>query len=30
LLAPGPALGIFAMLRLRMRPEAAAIAGGRG
>jgi MFS family permease len=30
LLAPGPALGIVAMLRLRASPEAARIAGGRG
>lgn len=30
LLAPGPALGVVAMLRLRARPEAARIAGGRG
>jgi MFS family permease len=30
LLAPGPALGILAMLRLRGSPEAARIAGGRG
>ncbi len=30
LLAPGPALGVVAMLRLRVRPEAARIAGGRG
>jgi MFS family permease len=29
-LAPGPALGIVAMLRLRSSPEAARIAGGRG
>jgi MFS family permease len=29
-LAPGPALGIVAMLRLRSAPEAAHIAGGRG
>jgi MFS family permease len=29
-LAPGPALGVLAMLRLRDRPEAARIAGGRG
>ena len=29
-LAPGPALGIVAMLRLRASPEAARIAGGRG
>jgi MFS family permease len=29
-LAPGPALGIVAMLRLRRAPEAARIAGGRG
>jgi MFS family permease len=29
-LAPGPALGIVAMLRLRRLPEAARIAGGRG
>jgi MFS family permease len=28
-LAPGPALGVIAMLRLRDLPEAAAIAGGR-
>ena len=30
LLAPGPALGIAAMLRLKASPEAARIAGGRG
>jgi MFS family permease len=30
LLAPGPALGVVAMLRLRERPEAARIAGGLG
>ncbi|HEX9891913.1 MAG TPA: MFS transporter [Actinomycetota bacterium] len=30
MLAPGPALGIWAMLRLRSSPEAARIAGGRG
>lgn len=30
LLAPGPAAGTFAMWRLRQRPEAARIAGGRG
>jgi MFS family permease len=30
LLAPGPALGIAAMLRLRSSPDAARIAGGRG
>jgi MFS family permease len=29
-LAPGPVLGIIAMLRLRTRPEAARLAGGRG
>jgi MFS family permease len=29
-LAPGPALGVVAMLRLRAAPEAAGIAGGRG
>ena len=29
-LAPGPALGVLAMLRLRASPEAALIAGGRG
>jgi len=29
-LAPGPALGIVAMLRLRARPEARQLAGGRG
>lgn len=29
-LAPGPALGVVAMLRLRARPEAHLIAGGRG
>ncbi|MGH3104858.1 MAG: MFS transporter [Gaiellaceae bacterium] len=29
-LAPGPALGILAMLRLRASPEAMRIAGGRG
>jgi dipeptide/tripeptide permease len=28
-LAPGPVLGIFAMLRLRSLPEALKIAGGR-
>ncbi|CAN5255770.1 MFS transporter [soil metagenome] len=30
ILAPGPALGVVAMLRLRQAPEAALIAGGRG
>jgi MFS family permease len=30
LLAPGPLLGTFAMVRLRARPEAARLAGGRG
>ena len=30
LLVPGPALGVVAMLRLRGRPEARRIAGGRG
>ena len=29
-LAPGPALGVIAMLRLKAAPEAARIAGGRG
>jgi len=29
-LAPGPALGVLAMLRLKSLPEAAQIAGGRG
>ena len=29
-LAPGPALGLLAMLRLKVLPEAARIAGGRG
>ena len=29
-LAPGPALGVIAMLRLKARPEAARIASGRG
>jgi MFS family permease len=29
-LAPGPAVGVAAMLRLRASPEAAGIAGGRG
>jgi hypothetical protein len=29
-LAPGPILGVLAMLRLRASPEAAEIAGGRG
>jgi hypothetical protein len=29
-LAPGPALGVLAMLRLKGRPEAARIAEGRG
>jgi MFS family permease len=29
-LAPGPALGVLAMLRLKSSPEAALIAGGRG
>ena len=30
LLALGPACGVWAMLTLRRRPEAAALAGGRG
>nr|MBA2600347.1 MFS transporter [Actinomycetota bacterium] len=30
LLVPGPALGVWAMLRLKALPEAARIAGGRG
>lgn len=30
LLVPGPALGVWAMLALQRRPEAAKIAGGRG
>ena len=30
LLAPGPAIGVAAMLRLRALPEAARLAGGRG
>jgi hypothetical protein len=30
LLAPGPAIGIVAMLRLRSLPEARRLAGGRG
>lgn len=30
ILAPGPALGIWAMLRLKRAPEAALLAGGRG
>lgn len=30
MLAIGPALGVIAMLRLRRRPEAARLAGGRG
>lgn len=30
LLAPGPVLGLFAMLRLKSLPEAALIGGGRG
>ncbi len=30
LLVPGPALGVWAMLRLKSLPEAARIAGGRG
>jgi hypothetical protein len=29
-LAPGPALGVVAMLRLKSLPEASRIAGGRG
>jgi len=29
LLAPGPALGVLAMARLRAEPEAARMAGGR-
>jgi hypothetical protein len=29
-LAIGPALGVWAMLALRLRPEAARLAGGRG
>jgi hypothetical protein len=29
-LAPGPALGVLAMLRLRSSPEVRLIAGGRG
>jgi hypothetical protein len=29
-LAIGPALGVWAMLALRRRPEAARLAGGRG
>lgn len=29
-LAPGPLLGVVAMLRLKSLPEAARIAGGRG
>ena len=29
-LAPGPVLGVIAMLRLRAAPEAVRIAGGRG
>ena len=29
-LAPGPALGVLAMLRLKSLPEAARLAGGRG
>ena len=29
-LAPGPSLGVVAMLRLKSLPEAARIAGGRG
>jgi len=29
-LAPGPFLGVVAMLALKGRPEAAKIAGGRG
>jgi MFS family permease len=30
LLAPGPALGVLAMMRLKNQPEAARLAGGRG
>lgn len=30
LLVPGPALGVWAMLALQRRPEAAKIAGGKG
>jgi hypothetical protein len=30
LLAPGPILGVLAMLRLKALPEARRIAGGRG
>jgi hypothetical protein len=30
LLAPGPALGVVAMMRLKNQPEAARLAGGRG
>ncbi|HRP98282.1 MAG TPA: MFS transporter [Rhodocyclaceae bacterium] len=30
LLAPGPALGVVAMLRLKLLPESARLAGGRG
>jgi hypothetical protein len=30
MLAPGPAIGIAAMLRLRSLPEAKQLAGGRG
>jgi hypothetical protein len=30
LLVPGPALGVWAMLRLRSLPEAGRIAHGRG
>ena len=29
-LAAGPAFGMLAMLRLRLRPEAAKLAGGHG
>ena len=30
ILVPGPVFGVISMLRLRARPEAARIAGGRG
>ena len=30
MLAPGPFVGVIAMIRLRKAPEAALIAGGRG